>query len=76
MFEGFGIKPEKKNSTILAGIAYFGSLILPLLAPLIIYLISKNDRYARFHAVQSFCIVWFIHLPISDSDLKKLCTKI
>jgi uncharacterized membrane protein len=65
MFERLGIKPEKKNSTILAGTAYFGNLILPLLAPLIIYFISKNDRYARFHAVQSFCIVWFIHLPMA-----------
>ena len=65
MFEGLSIKPEKKSSTILAGTAYFGNFILPLLAPLIIYFISKNDRYVRFHAVQSFLIIWFVHLPIA-----------
>lgn len=63
MFERLGIKPEKKNSTLLAGTAYFGNFILPFIAPLIVYFISKNDRYARFHAAQSFLIFWFIHLP-------------
>jgi len=64
MFEKLDIKPEKENTILLTGIAYFGNFILPILAPIIIYLISKEDKYARFHAVQSLCILLFTHLPL------------
>ncbi|ODS41007.1 MAG: hypothetical protein A7315_15385 [Candidatus Altiarchaeales archaeon WOR_SM1_79] len=65
MFETLNIEPGKKNSILLAAIAYFGNFILPVLAPIIVYLISKEDKYAKFHAIQSFCILLFVHLPLA-----------
>lgn len=47
--EDAGIKPEAKDSAILAALPY----VLGWLVALLIYLIAKEDRYARYHALQS-----------------------
>jgi len=47
--EDAGIKPEGKDSTLLAAIPY----ILGLVVGILIYLIAKEDKYARYHALQS-----------------------
>ena len=65
MFEKLEIKPEKENSILLATIAYFENFILPILAPIIVYLISKENKYAKFHALQSLCVLLFVHLPLA-----------
>lgn len=46
-----GIKPQKKDSNVLGAIAYlpFGSLLIPL----IIYLVAKEDKYVRYHALNA-----------------------
>lgn len=44
-----GIAPIKKDSPILAALAYPLSLIIALL----IYLIEKEDKFVRFHALQA-----------------------
>jgi len=43
------IKPGKKDSVILAALPY----ILGWVVALIVYLVAKEDRYARYHALQS-----------------------
>ena len=46
--------PTKSDSRLLAAVSYLSGIFgLPILVPLIIYLISKEDRYARFHALQA-----------------------
>jgi len=47
--EEAGIKPPKKDSTILAALPY----ILSVMVGVIIYLIAKDDKFSRFHALQS-----------------------
>ena len=57
MFETIeNIKPEKNDSKILGAIAYAGSIFISFLAPLLIYLLAKEDKFARFHALQSLII--------------------
>lgn len=57
MFETIeSIKPEKNDSKILGAIAYAGSIFISFLAPLLIYLLAKEDKFARFHALQSLII--------------------
>ena len=56
MFETIDIKPEKNDSKMLGAIAYAGSILVSFLAPLVIYLIAKDDKFARFHALQSLII--------------------
>lgn len=45
------IKPKKKDGPLLGALAYlpFVSIIIPL----IIYLITKEDKYTRFHALNA-----------------------
>jgi len=43
------IEPKKKDSTVLAAIAY----VLNIIVAVLIYLIAKEDKYARFHALQA-----------------------
>lgn len=42
------------NSNIVAALAY----LLGFISGIIVYLLKKDDSFARFHAVQS--IIWFI----------------
>lgn len=52
------LAPSKKDSPILAAVSYFfGSLI-----SLIIYLLEKEDKWLRFHALQSllFDIAFYV----------------
>ncbi|ODS36605.1 MAG: hypothetical protein A7316_02375 [Candidatus Altiarchaeales archaeon WOR_SM1_86-2] len=57
MFEEIkDIKPEKDDSRMLGAIAYAGSILISLLAPLLIYLIAREDKFARFHALQSLIL--------------------
>ncbi len=45
------IKAKKKDSKALGALAYlpFGQLIIPIL----IYILTKNDKYVRFHALNA-----------------------
>jgi uncharacterized membrane protein len=76
MFETIeNIKPEKNDSKILGAIAYAGSIFLSFLAPLLIYLLAKEDKFARFHALQSliigvvtavlFIVLWVLAMVIT-----------
>lgn len=46
-----GIKAEKKDSNVVGALAYLpvGGLLMPIL----IYLLSKEDRFVRFHALNA-----------------------
>jgi len=43
------LKPGKKDSTILAALPYIFGMVVALL----IYLLSKDDKFAKYHALQS-----------------------
>lgn len=43
------LKPLKKDSNLLAALAY----VLGLIVALLIYLIEKEDKWVRFHAMQA-----------------------
>ena len=43
------LKPGKKDSTILAALPYIFGMVVGLL----IYLLAKDDKFARYHALQS-----------------------
>jgi uncharacterized membrane protein len=53
MYKLSDIKPEKKDSNLLAALAYIGNFGLGIVAPLLIYILVKDDRYVRFHALHS-----------------------
>ncbi|ODS40974.1 hypothetical protein BEH94_10800 [Candidatus Altiarchaeales archaeon WOR_SM1_SCG] len=53
MFETINdIKPEKNDSRMLGALAYAGAIIIGVFAPLLIYLLAKDDKFARFHGLQ------------------------
>ena len=47
--EDAGLQPKQKDSAILAALPY----ILGWIVGLLIYLIAKEDKYARYHALQA-----------------------
>ena len=53
--ESAGIKPGKKDSNVLGALCYFSALLsyLGLVVPLLIYLTQKDDKFARYHALQA-----------------------
>jgi len=53
MFETINdIKPEKNDSRMLGALAYAGAILIGVFAPLLIYLLAKDDKFARFHGLQ------------------------
>jgi len=65
------IKPEKNDSKVLGALAYIGTVFLgvamsyfAIIVPLLIYLFARDDKFARFHALQCL-IVTFILIVIS-----------
>ncbi len=52
------LKPMKKDSNLLAAIAY----VLGIVVALLIYLIEKEDKWVRFHAMQAivFHLAWSV----------------
>lgn len=59
------IKAERKDSVILGALAYlpFGALLLPMA----IYLLSKDDRFSRLHALNAigiYAVVWLVGATI------------
>ncbi|MEM3399308.1 MAG: DUF4870 domain-containing protein [Candidatus Micrarchaeia archaeon] len=47
------ITMQDKDSGVMAALAYVVSIFFPLLGPVLVYLLKKDDRYVRFHALQS-----------------------
>lgn len=50
--EDAGIKPPKKDSNIIAALPY----IFGILVALLVYLLAKDDKFARYHALQSLLL--------------------
>ena len=61
--EDADIKPKQKDSNMLAAISY----VLHLIVAVLVYLIAKEDRYARYHALQA------ILLSIAISAVALIC---
>jgi uncharacterized membrane protein len=61
------LKPAKKDSNILAALAY----ILSMFVALIIYLIEKEDKWLKFHALQAivfdlvYSAIFFVLMIVS-----------
>lgn len=59
-------KPVQKDSLVLAALGY----IIPL-AALLVFLISKEDKYAKFHALQAllmyvgFTVAWTVMIILT-----------
>lgn len=54
------IKPKKKDSNLIAALAYIGTFGLGIFAPVLIYILIKDDRYVRFHALHSIFFMAFL----------------
>jgi len=54
--KGAGKGSKVSDSNLMAAIAYLGLLVFPL-APLLTLLIVKDDRFVKFHSIQSLLII-------------------
>ena len=66
MFEVIDIEPQENDSRMLGALAYAGAIFIGFLAPLLIYLLAREDRFAKFHALQSLIlsVVLFVVIMI------------
>lgn len=64
MPESAKIKPARKDSKVLGAVVYLCSIFsfLGILVPVLVFLIAKEDKFARFHALQAllYLVCFFI----------------
>lgn len=49
-------KVQGNDVSLFAALAYASNFFAPLIGPLLIYLIKKEERLVRFHAIQSIAL--------------------
>ena len=70
MFESAKIKPAEKDSKVLGAVVYLCSIFgfMGFLIPVLIFVIAKDDKFARFHALQSLLYLacfFIVYAPVA-----------